>query len=520
MTAAPRQQDYSIAPEFPRGDGTLTKWQHDDLEQVLLLSLPPTPPVPLILCLRQRDVSTPGTSNPDLDFIFSRLNSRAPPHSKLLQLLRTYRHPPLPPHTFLSLFCFSFCRPFVTQFLQGLAQRGHGIPLLFQVRKVPHLQNKLGAFRPHSFSSPFPFSSFCQLGLGNQLETLVSSFVLAILTERIFLVDGATVHHLLQPPEGMRWHWELLFNGLGERFIHSRSLMVNLQWQNPLEFPPLLCNDLSKYYKEQFVFLFSDQYYLPALSHNPHYAQFFRDWFPPVDVFGPLARFLIRPRAPVAAEIVRFHKQLTSNKSSSSRRVIGIQLRTATMKGFDAEFCAWDSWAMADYPAAYFKCALLMDTLSQSSVDHVASAEDLQAAAAMTSIGGIGAGEPGERAAVFFLATDNIGVRPLAKAALGHRVHYFEQEVTRKINVGHATALIDMFLLALSDDIITTSMSTFGYVAAGLASLPPVLLSFQAQCARELTSQPCFHKWMYVKHGSCYNRTSMISPGPCNLLFL
>jgi hypothetical protein len=190
------------------------------------------------------------------------------------------------------------------------------------------------------------------------------------------------------------------------------------------------------------------------------------------------------------------------------------------MKGFDAEFCAWDSWAMADYPAAYFKCALLMDTLSQSSVDHGASAEDLHAAAAMTSIGGIGAGEPGERAAVFFLATDNIGVRPLAKAALGHRVHYFEQEVTRKINVGHATALIDMFLLALSDDIITTSMSTFGYVAAGLASLPPVLLSFQAQCARELTSQPCFHKWMYVKHGSCYNRTSMISPGLCNLLFL
>jgi hypothetical protein len=34
-----RQQDYSIAPEFPRGDGTLTKWQHDDLEQVQLMLL-------------------------------------------------------------------------------------------------------------------------------------------------------------------------------------------------------------------------------------------------------------------------------------------------------------------------------------------------------------------------------------------------------------------------------------------------------------------------------------------------
>jgi xyloglucan fucosyltransferase len=375
-------------------------------------------------------------------------------------------------------------------------------------------------FKTSLVSSPAPslflISLSCQLGLGNQLETLVSSFVLALLTERIFLVDGATVHHLLQPPEGMRWHWELLFNELGEPFIHSRSLMVNLQWQNPLEFSPLLCNDLSKYYKEQFVFLFSDQYYLPALHHNPHYAQFFRDWFPPIDIFGPLARFLVRPRASVAAEIVRFHRQLAlSNSSSSRRRIIGIQLRTATMKGFDAEFCAWDSWAMADYPAAYFKCALLMDVLSQSSGSYHApsSDSDSNTAAAMTSLGGSGAEEHIGKSAVFFLATDNENVRPLAKAALGRRVHYFEQEVTRKINVGHATALIDMFLLALSDDIITTSMSTFGYVAAGLASLPPVLLSFQAQCARELTSQPCFHKWMYVKHSMCYNRTSMVSPG-------
>ena len=36
VTPIPRQQDYSSAPEFPRGDGTLTQWKHDDLEQVQL----------------------------------------------------------------------------------------------------------------------------------------------------------------------------------------------------------------------------------------------------------------------------------------------------------------------------------------------------------------------------------------------------------------------------------------------------------------------------------------------------
>ena len=39
LIAGRRQEDYSIAPEFPRGDGTLSKWRHDDLEQVLLLLL-------------------------------------------------------------------------------------------------------------------------------------------------------------------------------------------------------------------------------------------------------------------------------------------------------------------------------------------------------------------------------------------------------------------------------------------------------------------------------------------------
>jgi hypothetical protein len=39
LTSVRRQQDYSIAPEFPRGDGTLTKWKHDDLEQVQLMLL-------------------------------------------------------------------------------------------------------------------------------------------------------------------------------------------------------------------------------------------------------------------------------------------------------------------------------------------------------------------------------------------------------------------------------------------------------------------------------------------------
>jgi hypothetical protein len=103
-----RQGDYSIAPEFPRGDGTLAQWKRDDLEQVLLVAFIRhaafSPPFNCLIPF-QWDMAAPGSSNPDLDFIFARLSSRNPsPHPKLAQLLNTYRqqthcilHPPIKP---------------------------------------------------------------------------------------------------------------------------------------------------------------------------------------------------------------------------------------------------------------------------------------------------------------------------------------------------------------------------------------------------------------------------------------
>lgn len=58
----------------------------------------------------------------------------------------------------------------------------------------------------------------------------ISSFVFAMVTERVFLVDGATLHHLLQPPEGLQWHWEAVFDKLGEKFVKPRAKLVNLQY--------------------------------------------------------------------------------------------------------------------------------------------------------------------------------------------------------------------------------------------------------------------------------------------------
>lgn len=156
------------------------------------------------------------------------------------------------------------------------------------------------------------------------------------------------------------------------------------------------------------------------------------------------------------------------------------------MTGFDAEFVAWDEFGFFDYPHAYWKCGLL-------------AAAELNA-------------RNSTQPAKYFLATDNERIRKLALQQLPpNSVLMFERPVTRKVMSGHATAIIDMMLLSLTEDVVVTSMSTFGYVAAGITSHTPLLVTFQAQCIRELSSQPCFHKWSYVFDAKCYDRHQMLS---------
>jgi hypothetical protein len=94
----------------------------------------------------------------------------------------------------------------------------------------------------------------------------------------------------------------------------------------------------------------------------------------------------------------------------------------------------------------------------------------------------------------FFLATDHPDIRARAKAALKNVVFY-EQDITRRVMGGHVTALIDLALLSLSDDLVTSTMSTFGYVAAALkGGQPALVMTTGAECLRDVTTQPCFHK--------------------------
>ena len=69
-------------------------------------------------------------------------------------------------------------------------------------------------------------------------------------------------------------------------------------------------------------------------------------------------------------------------------------------------------------------------------------------------------------------------------------------EGEQREDVGHQQkALVDMWVLSLSDILLTSHMSTFGYTAQGLGGLTPYHLKpwLDNACWLSVSSDPCFH---------------------------
>lgn len=76
---------------------------------------------------------------------------------------------------------------------------------------------------------------------------------------------------------------------------------------------------------------------------------------------------------------------------------------------------------------------------------------------------------------------------------------YEEYQQTEK-QIHNRKALAEMFLLSFTDVLITSSWSTFGYVAQGLGGLKPWILykpenqsAPDPPCGRAMSMEPCFH---------------------------
>ncbi|RDY06935.1 Galactoside 2-alpha-L-fucosyltransferase, partial [Mucuna pruriens] len=339
-------------------------------------------------------------------------------------------------------------------------------------------------------------------GLGNQMISLAATFLYATLTDRVLLVKfGKDKHGLfcepflnstwILPDKSPFWNEKHIetYQTMLEKDRASNStedipsvLFINLQHTrtDPEKF--FHCHhsqDLLQ--KVSLLILQSDQYFVPSLFMNPFFNQDITKMFPEKEtVFHHLGRYLFQPSNEAWELISSYYEAHLANASER----IGLQIRVFS-------------------PLSTPQQAIMNLVLSCTLKNKILPQIDMQNP--MSSTGKNQSVKAVLVASLHKEYGDNIRSMYLKKASVsGEVIQVYqpshEEHQKSNDNKHNMKAWMDIYLLSLSDVLVTTSLSTFGYVAQGLGNLKPWLLyrltkneTHFPSCERDFSSEPCYH---------------------------
>ncbi|XP_054791415.1 galactoside 2-alpha-L-fucosyltransferase-like [Prosopis cineraria] len=336
-------------------------------------------------------------------------------------------------------------------------------------------------------------------GLGNRIISMAASFVYAVLTDRVLLVkfENDMMGLFCEPFLNSTWvfskdspfwnpkHVETYENMLAKNSSPS-VLYLNLQHtrDDPEKF--FHCDHNQKLVqKVPLLILQTDQYFVPSLSMIPSFNLEIAQMFPERDtVFHHVGNYLFHPSNEAWGQISRFYDAYLAKADEK----IGLQIRLFTPDSTPHE--------------------AVMDLLLSCTLQHKLLPElDKKNSAASTSthedpslkvvlVASLFP-EFGEKLRIMYLTEPTITGEVVG-------VHQPSHEGSQKFhnNLHNMKAWTDMYLLSLCDVLVTTSLSTFGYVAQGLGGLKPWLLHRlvgnrtlhpNPPCQRDFSMEPCYH---------------------------
>ncbi|CAL4997774.1 unnamed protein product [Urochloa decumbens] len=352
-------------------------------------------------------------------------------------------------------------------------------------------------------------------GLGNRMLSLISTFLYALLSDRVLLVhvpaDFADL--FCEPFPDATWVLPPDFpvanlSDLGRSPEQSyRNLVADKKIAaNTTAVPPWvflnLCHekDVDELFycgadqlvlaKVKWLLAFSDKYFVPSLYSMGEFRGEIHRLFPALEsVSHLLSRYLFHPTNSVWGLVTRYYN---SYLAQASRR-IGVQIRI-----FDfARISADDMYTQI---------------LACSRQEHILP--EIEAAGNLTTTNNstAGSGTVQHDTTAILIASlyadyyEMLKLRYYEHAAEGGvRVSVF-QPTHAKVQVtgqrGHnQKALAEIYLLSFSEELITSGTSTFGYMSASLAGLRPTMLYSARQhrapeppCVRMVTMDPCQHR--------------------------
>jgi xyloglucan fucosyltransferase len=345
-------------------------------------------------------------------------------------------------------------------------------------------------------------------GLGNRILTLASAFLYALLTNRVLLVDpGVDVADLFCEPfpevswflppdfplknqfnsfnqESPQCYGKMLKNNTitnSKRLIPS-SVYLHLAHDYDDHDKLFFCDeDQTFLQKVPWLIVKTDNYFIPSLYLMPSFEQELSNLFPNKEtVFHFLGRYLFHPTNQVWGLITRYYEAYLAKADER----IGIQIRV-----FDTGTGPFQH-VLDQILACITKENLLPEINKQQ---HIISSSRIQKSKAvlMTSL----------NSGYFEKVRDIYWEHP---TVTGEVIGIFqpsheEYQQTEK-QVHNRKAWAEMYLLSLTDMLVTSSWSTFGYVAQGLGGLRPWILdkpenqtSPDPPCRRAMSMEPCFH---------------------------
>lgn len=330
----------------------------------------------------------------------------------------------------------------------------------------------------------------CADGLGNRVLPLVSSYLLAMLTQRILLVDfdDYPVDDILCNPLGnSSWtfprdaKWPKIRSanrrgGLlsvseldGDQAYKLATLAISDR-SDASGIGQLVCGgDLQRTWRNvQIVRVTSNCYFAPVLFANPFYRQRLQALFPRGDVAHQLLRYLLLPTDQV------HHRLQKSLAPMTKGHFNGLQFRT---------FASRLDMRLVDRALACIEEAT------------AGAAED----ARMT----------------LFLASLHADVlaRHISDRTMWNVTFNYADGVQIPGKGQAANALHDVLLLANSRHLFVSPRSTLGYVATALRGgnvlfIPSAAQGIaRAECQHESSSEPCFHKPLSIlEEAPCLNQ--------------
>ncbi|KAF7838485.1 galactoside 2-alpha-L-fucosyltransferase-like [Senna tora] len=343
-------------------------------------------------------------------------------------------------------------------------------------------------------------------GLGNRILTLASAFLYALLTNRVLLVDPGVdmIDLFCEPFPDVSWFLPPDFplkshlndfnqqsarcygNMLKNRSVTNSAVPSHVYLHLAHDYDDhdklFFCDeDQSFLHNVPWLVMKTDNYFIPSLFLMSSFEQELMDLFPNKEtVFHFLGRYLFHPTNQVWGLVTRYYQAYLDKADEK----VGIQIRV-----FDTRTGPFQH-VLDQILACTLKENLLPD-INQHQDIISSSGKQKSKAVLMTSL-----------SSGYFEKVRNMYWE--YPTVTGEVVSIFqpsheEYQQTEK-QMHNQKAWAEMYLLSLTDVLVTSSWSTFGYVAQGLGGLKPWILykpenntAPDPPCRRAMSMEPCFH---------------------------